>query len=95
MLSSIDDLRLLLVDLQADQASDIAIQHKLRECLQKHSPSKDDFGVRVPVVASIREGNQVKYVRLGHQFCVRDAEEAALTLKEKSFKAAFSESLLA
>ncbi len=91
----IDDLRLLLVELHPNQASDISVQHTLRECLQKHYPSKDEYGVKVPVVASIRDGEDVRYVRFGHQFCVRDAEQAMLSLREKSFKANFSESLLA
>ncbi|MEY4297417.1 MAG: hypothetical protein RLZZ423_596, partial [Cyanobacteriota bacterium] len=46
---TIDDLRFLMVELQADEASDIAVQHKLRECLNQHRSERDDVGVRVPV----------------------------------------------
>ncbi len=69
-------LRLLLVELMPDEACDIAVQHRLRECLQLHRPAKDEFGVRVPVVAAVRQGPQVRYVCLGQQFCVRDASAA-------------------
>ncbi len=91
---AIDDLRLLLVELLPDQATDIEIQHRLRECLYQNRPAKDEFGVRVPVVAALRDGSSVRYVRLGHQFCVRDTNEAVNSLKQLSFKASCSESLL-
>ncbi len=91
----VDDLRLLLVDLLSEQASDIEMQHRLRECLQKHRPAKDECGVKVPVVAIVREGSAVRYVRLGHQFCVRDADAAVSTLRQQAFNATCSESLLA
>ena len=37
---TIDDLRLLLVELLPSEASDIEVQHRLRECLYKHRQSK-------------------------------------------------------
>ncbi len=92
---AIDDLRLLIVDLMSDQAGDIEIQHKLRECLQQHRPAKDEFGVKVPVIATVREGSSVRYVRLGPQFCVRDVNAALGTLKKKSFNASVSDALVA
>ncbi len=91
---AIDDLRLLMVELDPEQASDVAVQHKLRECLQAYRPDQEQLGVRVPVVAAVRQGNMVRYVRLGPQFCVRDASEAALHLQEKSFNVTCSEPLL-
>tara|TARA_B100000029_G_scaffold126737_1_gene120396 strand:+ start:69 stop:3584 length:3516 start_codon:yes stop_codon:yes gene_type:complete len=91
---AIDDLRLLLVELMPDEACDITVQHKLRECLHQHRPAKDEFGVRVPVVAAVRQGPQVRYVCLGHQFCVRDASAALSSLQQQAFKARCSERLL-
>ncbi len=91
---AIDDLRLLLVDLLPEQASDIAMHHRLRECLQSHRPGKEEYGVRVPVVASLRQDGKIRYIRLGHQFCVRDADAAVSSLQEQSFKARCSGSLL-
>ena len=90
----IDDLRFLQINLLPEQADDIGTQHRLRECLFKHRPTKDELGVKVPVVGAIQQGNNVRYVRFGHQFCVRDADIAANFLKQNSFKAVCSESLL-
>ena len=84
---AIDDLDVLLVDLMADQASDITVQHRLRECLVRHRPEQEEAGVRVPVVAKVRLHDQARYVRLGHQFCVRDGAAALTTLTEADFTA--------
>ena len=91
---AIDNLRVLVIDLLPEQANDIEIQHRLRECLFQHRPGKDELGVRVPVVAAIKDKSNISYVRFGHQFCVRDAGEAVNSLREQSFNASCSESLL-
>jgi DNA polymerase-3 subunit alpha len=92
---SIDDLQLLMVDLPAEQASDIAIQHRLRECLHRHRPTQDEAGLRVPVVALVRQEDQTRFVRLGPQFCVDDVQAALLTLTAADFQATVSSPLLA
>lgn len=92
---SIDDLQLLMVDLPADQAADIAIQHRLRECLHRHKPPLDEAGLRVPVVALVRQAGQTRFVRLGPQFCVGDVGAALNTLIAADFQARISSSLLA
>jgi DNA polymerase III subunit alpha len=83
---SIDDLLFLVVELPADQAGDIAIQHRLRECLLQHRPGQEEVGVRVPVVARVLDDQLSRYVRLGAQFCVADGESAVATLTSASFK---------
>jgi DNA polymerase-3 subunit alpha len=84
---SIEDLRLLLVELPAEQAGDIAIQHRLRECLLQHRPGQEEVGVRVPVVARVLDAERSRYVRLGAQFCVADGESALQTLCTADFRA--------
>ncbi|MEB3165212.1 MAG: OB-fold nucleic acid binding domain-containing protein, partial [Cyanobacteriota bacterium] len=84
---SLDDLQLLLVDLPAEQAGDIAVQHRLRECLTRHRPAQDEVGVRVPVVARVQGPAGRCLVRLGHQFCVADAPAALATLTSARFEA--------
>ena len=91
---AIDDLRLLLVELDPDQASDVAVQHKLRECLQAHRPDQDELGVRVPVVAAVRRGPEVRYVRLGPQFCVKDVAAAQRHLQNSAFTVSCSDPLM-
>jgi len=83
------------VQLSADQASDIRVQHKLRECLNQHSPDREELGIKVPVIAEIREGQNVCYVRLGSQFCVRDANIACTSLLSENFAARSSGQLIA
>ena len=92
---SIEDLQLLMVELAAEQAADIAIQHRLRECLQQHRPAQDEAGTRVPVVALVRHGQETRFVRLGHQFAVADAEATLRTLTSAAFQARISAPLLA
>jgi DNA polymerase-3 subunit alpha len=92
---SIDDLKLLIVELVADQAADIAVQHRLRDCLHRHQPPQEEAGRRVPVVALVRDQDQSRYVRLGYQFCVADGEAALATLSSADFTVRFSEPMLA
>tara|TARA_B100000965_G_scaffold158_1_gene170 strand:+ start:3818 stop:7333 length:3516 start_codon:yes stop_codon:yes gene_type:complete len=91
---AIDDLRYLLIDLRPDQASDINIQHKLRECLSKNRPARNELGVRIPVVACLKDNENTRYVRLGDQFCVKDTDLALNTLSKNSFIARSSNSLV-
>ena len=91
---AIDDLAVLLVELSSQQASDIAIQHKLRECLTQYRPEREELGVKVPVIAAVRDGHSVRYVRLGSQFCVKDAEAALQALKTQAFTARHSEPMV-
>jgi len=92
---SLDDLQLVLVDLAADQAGDIAVQHRLRECLTRHRPAQDEVGVRVPVVARVQGPAGGCFVRLGHQFCVADAPAAVATLASADFAASLRSPLVA
>ena len=90
----IDDLRFLLIDLRPDQATDINIQHKLRECLSKNRPNRNELGVRIPVVACLKDNTNTRYVRLGDQFCVKDADLTLEALSKNSFIARSSKSLV-
>ena len=91
---AIDELNLLLVELPSAQASDIAIQHKLRECLNQHRPERDELGVKVPVIAEVSDGASIRYVRLGPQFCVRNADAAVESLLQQDFRARRSERMV-
>ncbi|MFM7512945.1 MAG: hypothetical protein ACKO3F_06175, partial [Cyanobium sp.] len=83
--------RLLMVELPAEQAGDIAIQHRLRECLQRHRPDQDLGVQRVPVVAKVLSEGCSRFVRLGHQFCVSDPDSAMHTLESAEFRATLLE----
>ena len=90
----IDDLRFLLIDLRSDQATDINVQHKLRECLFQNRPERNELGVRIPVIVCIQDKNNTRYVRLGDQFCVKDADLTLNALNKNSFVARPSKSLI-
>jgi len=90
----IDDLRFLLIDLRPEQAIDINVQHKLRECLSKNRPARNELGVRIPVVACLKDNDNTRYVRLGDQFCVKDTDMALDSLSKNSFIARTSQSLV-
>jgi DNA polymerase-3 subunit alpha len=81
----IDELNLVLVRLDCQQAGDITVQHQLRECLQQHKVDGETLGLRVPVVAEVNAPGGSCFVRLGHQFCVNDAEAAAASLSAARF----------
>jgi DNA polymerase-3 subunit alpha len=90
----IDDLRFLLIDLPPEQATDINVQHKLRECLSNNRPARNELGVRIPVVACLKDKNNTRYVRLGDQFCVKDTDLALDSLSKNSFTARTSQRLV-
>ena len=91
---SIDQMRFVLVNLLPEQINNIEYQHRLRECIYKYRPGKDELGVKVPVVAAINDVRGIKYVRLGHQFCVKDPKALIDALRKSSFQASCSESLV-
>ena len=82
----IDNLKLLIINLESSQASDVRVQNTLRECLIKFKPDKDKCGVKIPVLAAIRNTNSVTYVKFGEQFCIGDIQGACNLLENKSFK---------
>jgi DNA polymerase-3 subunit alpha len=52
------------------------------------------LGVKVPVVAEVRNGETVRYVRLGSQFCVKDVDAAISSLRNQAFEARSSDRLV-
>jgi DNA polymerase-3 subunit alpha len=75
------------VRLEPEQAADITVQHRLRECLQRHRLEQDAVGLRVPVLALVGSEEHSRLVRLGPQFCVSDAQAAVATLASARFHA--------
>ena len=82
----IDNLKLLVINLDSSQASDIRIQNKIRDCLLKFKPDKGKCGIKIPVIASVKHENSLTYVKFGEQFCVGDILGAYKLLEDKSFQ---------
>ena len=81
----IDNLKLLVINLKCDQAADIRVQNKIRNCLVKFKADRDKCGVKVPVLAAVKSNESVTYVKFGDQFCVSDISGAAKLLESNSF----------
>ena len=82
----IDNLKLLIIYLDSSQASDIRIQNTIRDCLVKFKPDRDKCGVKIPVLAAVRNNESVTYVKFGDQFCVGDILGVSKLLSDKSFQ---------
>ena len=81
----IDNLKLLIINLKCEQASDIRVQNKIRNCLIKFKADRDKCGVKTPVLAAVKSNDSVTYVKFGDQFCVSDINGAAKLLESNSF----------
>ena len=68
------------------QASDIRIQNTIRDCLVKFKPDRDKCGIKIPVLAAVRNNDSITYVKFGDQFCVGDILGVSKLLIEKSFR---------
>ena len=79
-------MKLLIIVLDSSQASDIRIQNTIRDCLVKFKPDKDKCGIKIPVLAAVRNNDAVTYVKFGEQFCVGDILGVSKLLKDKSFQ---------
>ena len=77
---------MLIINLESSQASDVRIQNTLRNCLIKFKPDKGSFGIKIPVLAAVRNKNSVTYVKFGEQFCIGDIQGACKLLEENSFQ---------
>ncbi|MBK16996.1 MAG: DNA polymerase III subunit alpha [Prochlorococcus sp. SP3034] len=82
----IDNLKLLIINLECSQASDIRVQNKIRDCLIKFKADREKCGVKTPVLAAVKSDKTITYVKFGDQFCVSDISGAAKLLESNSFK---------
>jgi len=82
----IDNLKLLIINLECSQASDIRVQNKIRDCLIKFKADRDKCGVKTPVLAAVKSNESITYVKFGDQFCVGDIDGAAKLLTSNSFQ---------
>ena len=81
----IEDVRLVMVEIPAQDASNIQKQQQLKEIL-RHQSGENHQG-KVAVVAKIVAQEQSQLVRLGVQFRVEDERETVQALQSKGFKA--------
>ncbi|MBD1918439.1 MULTISPECIES: DNA polymerase III subunit alpha [Cyanophyceae] len=83
---SIEDVRMVMVELDPRLAGDIEQQHRLRNVI-RNNQGDDPKYARVPVIAVIGGTQQRQFVRLGAQFRVKDPEAAVTALVNANFQA--------
>jgi DNA polymerase-3 subunit alpha len=83
---SIEDVRMVMVELDPRLAGDIEQQHRLRNVI-RNNQGDDPKYARVPVIAVIGGSQQRQFVRLGAQFRVKDPEAAVTALVNANFQA--------
>lgn len=82
----IEAVTVLQLELSLQQAGDIQTCYQMQGILREHK-GEDEFGARVPVLASVQQGSLLRIVRLGSQFRVKDAAVAATALMAAGFVA--------
>ncbi|TVQ10052.1 MAG: trans-splicing intein-formed DNA polymerase III subunit alpha C-terminal partner DnaE-C [Leptolyngbya sp. DLM2.Bin27] len=83
---SIEDVRMVMVELDPRLAGDIEQQHRLRNVIRTNQGDDPKYA-RVPVIAVIGSNQQRQFVRLGAQFRVKDPEAAVTALVNANFQA--------
>mgnify|MGYP001828070327 CR=1 FL=1 len=82
----IEHVRMVMVDIPAQEAGDITVQHRLRTVLQQQK-GENYHDAKVPVIAMIRDAQQQYVVRLGSQFRVQDDAITVQELQRAGFSA--------
>ena len=83
----IETVRMVMVELDPQRASDAAERHRLRTVLQQHS---DRDKAKVPVLAIVGNNARSQIVRFGSQFRVKDEQATVSALEKAGFKARIS-----
>lgn len=81
----VETVRMVMVELNPQQAGTIEEQHRLRTILQEQSGDKEK--AKVPVIGIVQAGNTRHLVRFGRQFWVQDSRTAVQALQNARFPA--------
>ncbi len=85
-LESIESVRVVQVNLPAQQALDIQYCYQLQGILNQFRSDQADEG-RIPIIAAIEQGPRQRFVRLGGQFRVKQADATITALRAAGFTA--------
>ncbi|MEA5552114.1 OB-fold nucleic acid binding domain-containing protein [Anabaena cylindrica UHCC 0172] len=81
----VEEVKMVMVELNPQEAGTIEVQHRLRSILKEQSGDKDK--AKVPVIGIIQSGNSRQLVRFGKQFWVQDSFSTVQSLKNARFPA--------
>ncbi len=82
----VETVKMVMVRLSSQQASDSQMQQNLRAILKRQITEKTQ-PAKVPVVAIIGQGKERKFVRLGQDYWVKDDGNTIQSLKQAGFDA--------
>ncbi|NJL10627.1 MAG: trans-splicing intein-formed DNA polymerase III subunit alpha C-terminal partner DnaE-C [Calothrix sp. SM1_7_51] len=81
----VDTVKLLVVEITPQQASNIEQRDMLRNILREHAGDKDK--PKIPVIGIVQAGNYRQLVRFGKQFWVQDPRATYMALTNAGFPA--------
>jgi DNA polymerase-3 subunit alpha len=81
----IEQVKMVMINLNPQQAIDISSQGKLKGILQEQSGDKSS--AKVPVVAIVGQGNQRQFIRLGQNYWVQNDQNTVQSLHQAGFDA--------
>ncbi len=84
-LEPIDQVKMVMLDLTTQEITNTSTQAQIKQILQRHSPQKDQS--KVPVLATISEGETKHFIRLGEEYWVNDYASAVSALQASGFRA--------
>ncbi|MFB6274522.1 MAG: OB-fold nucleic acid binding domain-containing protein [Halothece sp.] len=79
----IEQVKMVMINFNLDQARDRAYQNKLQQTLKQYAAEKNEG--KVPVIGRIKAGNQQQLVRFGQQYWVKDADSVSQELEAQGF----------
>jgi len=81
----IEQVKMVMINLNAQQAMNPSSQSKLKGILQEQSGDKSS--AKVPVVAIVGQGNQRQFIRLGQNYWVQNDHNTVQSLHQAGFDA--------
>ena len=81
----IEQVKMVMINLNLQQAIDVSSQSKLKGILQEQSGDKSS--AKVPVVAIVGQGHQRQFIRLGQNYWVQNDHNTVQSLNQAGFDA--------
>jgi len=80
----VEQVKMVMIDFDLEQARDRAYQYQLQQTLKEHAAEKNE--AKVPVIGRIKAGEQQQLVRFGQQYWVKDVHSTYQELQNQGFE---------
>lgn len=84
-LEPIEEVKMVMLNLTTQEITNNSTQAQIKQILQRHAPQRDEG--KVPVLATISEGQTKHFIRLGEDYWVKDYTAAVSALQASGFNA--------